>query len=1107
MRIGIFFASIILAGIGAGVGQENRIPAVAVLADSASRADAIVLVAALEARLSADKGVRLLERAQIDKVLAEQRRSITGLTERDDIISTGRLLRADAFVLLSVENGRGQTGQAKGNLVRVRVAETAHGLRLWEGYEALETSRLDAAADRIAEKIRAVVGKIIQPGGSLLPVGIVDIHRVQLPQRYEPLARVLPGLLSARLGKEPRVIMLERESLGTLLREKQLAEGPEVAFWSSAVLIDGYLQPGAHQNIDMSLRLRRTGGEELSSFQVRVDPNGLVRTVDEAATQVLKVLLNGAPAARWDPAREADEFFRQGVLLLVHGRQSPARTCLEAAHALQPDNLTYTEALFSASLPPRGASSGPVEPADTSARTELELAELASLLARQMRDGYERGELPARDQQVELGPAALHSYFGRSISVATDEVRLINRRTRRIWFETAEKILADRTTQNGDLTNARGRVQLAWASSEDPEEVMATLRERLHRAILPPEMGGTLASNDSRCVCCEQELYGAAHFRLSRLAETNLSGSAERFTALWNAYVKELTESRDPMVKFFALATEVYRLGWAPGDRDSTAIVESCRRAVDVLLNELHSPNEPLDDSPKRRVRRTLTDCLEMASGLDANEVAGLWERIYTPLVDAGDAHNLALWDVGRKPGPYQKREAFGRYRKLLDRIDEVYAQSDRDPQVTGARAVLRDGLRRRQPLRGGSVSSPDARGPRVTMLLRKEDWPREDGAPRENPYLWAQGSYMQTTIQGDMLWVGFFFLQSSAPTPSSNALVGLDLSWRQVRAVWWTGLPSPYPLSAFVVRSDRSYLAVPQMGIVTLPGADVSGREIIRQPSLLTEANGLPSVSITSIADAGARLWVAYGGWRRESAERESGLGLYDPASGAWERVFSSAQRGEPPFSGGRPYFLNHLAPAQDKLFFFTSRTSLPRQETTSDGLWRMDVATRALMYLGFGGLSDSGHVVMDGTRCLFADRSSLVEFDLGTEKARLVCGDTWWLTQNPQLCSQRLEVERAGGVGESPNRKFTYGPSVFGRVDLSGAAVHEKRVWAPLGESQVVVIPAGGTEGEVVTLDNTLLEGGPVLRFMSTPYGLIGIGHGTAGIIDTRSWSGNGR
>ncbi|RPJ34180.1 MAG: hypothetical protein EHM35_09985, partial [Planctomycetaceae bacterium] len=331
----------------ATIGTAGDRPLIAILVDGISDSDVAHLVSILETVLSREEQIHLLERAQIERVLVEQRLSISGLSDCDTIVKAGKLLRAEAFVLLSVEDGQGpKAEQGKSRLVRMRVAETAHGLRLWEGYETLEASQVEAAATQIAEKVRTAVDKIAQIHGPAIPVGIVDIHRVQLPEKYEPLARVLPGLLSARLGKERRIIMLERESLGTLLREKQLTEGPDEAFWNSAVLIDGYIQPGADKGIEMSLRVRRASGEEMSTLALVVDPNLPLTAVETAAGRIVPVVLDMPSSGRWEPAREAQEFFAQGGLLGSHGRYAAATVAFEAAHALQPDNVHYTGALF-----------------------------------------------------------------------------------------------------------------------------------------------------------------------------------------------------------------------------------------------------------------------------------------------------------------------------------------------------------------------------------------------------------------------------------------------------------------------------------------------------------------------------------------------------------------------------------------------------------------------------------------------------------------------------------------------------------------------------------------------------------------------------------------
>jgi hypothetical protein len=56
---------------------------------------------------------------------------------------------------------------------------------------------------------------------------------------------------------------------------------------------------------------------------------------------------------------------------------------------------------------------------------------------------------------------------------------------------------------------------------------------------------------------------------------------------------------------------------------------------------------------------------------------------------------------------------------------------------------------------------------------------------------------------------------------------------------------------------------------------------------------------------------------------------------------------------------------------------------------------------------------------------------------------------------------------------------------------------MWARQGLSQVIIIHKGKSLAQAEVIDNNILNGGPVLRFISTPYGLVAIGEGTVGLI----------
>jgi hypothetical protein len=388
------------------------------------------------------------------------------------------------------------------------VAETAHGLRLWEGYEALEATQAEARGCEDRAKVQDTMEKIARPDGDSVPVGIVDIHRVELDERYEMLARTLPKLLWRDWwGAEDSWSWSER--IRPPAEGEQLTEGEDSAFWDSGILIDGRLQRSAGR-LEMALRWRRAAGE--GSIVAPVDPNAPARAVDTAAAELLKAAVATSSSSRWEPQKEAQEFFRQGMLLRAHSRQENAFAPLETAYALQPETTAYIGALFENEWELRGYAfaSYVVRPTKLTHYADTQLAELASLLVRSVRRDWESGSLSAGDFLDERNrPAWIRSgqwsYFAHRASVSSPEIRAMNRENRRIWCEVTEQAMKSQPTEKqfriGDLD---GRAALPWISSDDPQEVMAEVRRVYGELILPPAQGGTISSPDVRSNACER---------------------------------------------------------------------------------------------------------------------------------------------------------------------------------------------------------------------------------------------------------------------------------------------------------------------------------------------------------------------------------------------------------------------------------------------------------------------------------------------------------------------------------------------------------------------------------------------------------------------------
>jgi hypothetical protein len=1051
---------------------------VALIADKAFDLHNSPLMSLLEVKLAQEPNLVLLERHEIDKILQEQQFSAAGLVRREAVIEVGQLLRADALVLLSAEDGE-EAGQNK--LLRVRLVETAHGLRLLDKYEQWDTPKLEEAAARITEKIASMVSKLTLTTGQAIPVGIVDIHRVQLGERYKWLERTLATMLSVRLSREPQIIMLEREDLKILHDEKLLTGGEDTEFWNSAVLIDGYLQPRGRKTFEMVLRLRQAG-DEMAAFTVSVEPNQPATAVQEAAANIIQAILNAPPATSWDLEQEAEEFFRQGKLLMNLRRVKDAMAPLETAHVLQPENVFYTGAVFTNEWGARRVAR-PLKP--FSWYSDPELADIASHLVQQIRTAYETRLLSARDILDQwgnlLGGGPSRGYFGSPVSVATDQVRRVNAESRRIWVDTMQKALKREDDEDARSLYPIRRASLAWVSSDVPEQLIRNVRQTYTKLLMPPEMGGEVRPVSYRSMLCSQLL--AKHSGIESLQPLEwslLRGSGECIQKLWRQYLKELFEVGDPLVRFYAC------LALAGYEKEDKPSAKKYRyRALEILQEELRTLHDPSGDYTKRRIRTDMKNCLTHA-GIDKNELVRIWEEIYEPLIREGNVDNLVLWDPGWRPGMFyhpQVAEASQRYFQLLEKIAEVLQIRRHDKNVRKALNKIRDYQARiREKFPHLHLPQKLADLP-VTMLLAKEDWPKKKSTKA-----------LRVQLQESMLWVGF--IEPPYKRRPAVGLAGIDLEKKKSSLLCQTDLLCSR-LTGMVIGKDASYLSLCGVGLTVFPGSVTTGKYFLENPKVLTQEHGLPPVHITGMTGNTGKLWIAYGG-----AQAESGLGIYEPRTGHWETIFCSTLEGESPLSRGEPYVPYELTLGPTGKLFF--QIWVPLMSTQWMGLWKIDTKTLELKYFGLGGLSEpaGGRLINFAEEWWFKTPYYLIQFDPISEQARLMLGDPYWLKAGGRRKLQTLNLERDPFIAESSHKGLAYGPcGIHGNLDLSTAAVHGDRLWARLGESQLMVIHQGRSIEEAEIFDNNILNGGKVLEFLSTPYGLIAIGDGTVGLIETQN------
>ena len=1120
----VFLAAISFLVCPADAGSNKAIN-IAVVADRAFDLDQSHLVSILEVELSQTEGIQVLERTQIDKILQEQQLSLTGRLDRNAIVKAGQLLRADAFVLLSQESSSvearptrrqpvdefgedlpKQDNSPKGNLIRIRVAETAHGLRLSDKFEELDNSKLEQTAKRIVKEIIAVADKLNLPTGQAIPIGIVDIHRVQLGERYKLLERALPVLLSVRLSKEPKIIMLEREDLKVLLDEKLLTEGHDSEFWTSAVLIDGYLQP-KDGGLEMTLQLRQSEGKEIVTVNVPVEPNEPSLAIDIAANEIIKQIQDSPPSTQWNPAKEAEEFYKQGQLLSAHSRYEDAIIPFETAHALQPQNVFYTGAIFTNEWNAREKVNAYLYPEVY--YSDNELAEIVSLLVRQIQIEYERGSLSERnipDRWVrQLGiQMNVRSYFTTPHSVSTNKIKLINCENRKIWVETLSKAYKKRPLRrNSPGMHEMLKAHLAWIESDDPNEIIANLKQIFTKCCMPPELGGIFESVKDRNNFYHRAFRIPIGNGLEYTDRTHLGDECAIFLRLWWEFLSELTQVNDPVVKLNAFIDlgrsnicECNRM-LNKDNRDKADYYIS--EALKIITDRFQWSNESYILYQVENIK-LINDSIKNMD-VEFEKKISIWENIFEPLIAEGNAVDLSLWNpsflvfgTGKVTFPSDLNEAIKRYYLLLERSAIVLQSSKGDSRITKALNNIRDAQSEIRSRYSQIAPANKQLNLSVDILLTQDDFLNKLDQWRRSimPILFKS--------EDNTFWVAM----KEHPTYYNSivrtniGLASIDLGEKKLTSLWHAKFSYIHTgfveLTGIISFGEKTYLSVKNVGIVEFPGRNIKGHILLQDPKILTQEDGLPSISITSVHfEDKNKIWIAYGDYGSES-----GLGLYEPETGSFETFLCSSIKDKSIFSEGLPYQIYSLMrEPPDKLFFFA-------YDLDKSGLWKMNIKSRDLQYLG--PVWTAHHYGWDmfiesaGQKMFFKTVPYLLEFDAYSEKIKFVVGNKRDLINRYRSKNIPLSIFWDDlFVSNHVPQNLEFSVYYIGSCDLSTAAIHNDHLWARLGKSQIIIVEKDKSFEEAEIIDNNILDGEPVERFVSTPYGLVAIGNGIVGLIDT--------
>jgi len=314
------------------------VPVCAIIADQAVQEECSALIGLLEAKLSGNGKLRLVERNEIDKVLKEQELQLLfapqGVARRSAL---GSLLKADLLILLrAVKEGADQKA------LHLTICETRSGLRLRLATVKSSDKPEDAAlqivilVDEALDKFRSPVRHV---------VATPDFVSKDLSYQYDYLKTFYARLVDQRLVTEPELVVVELAEARAIGEELALADKTKVVRRPLPFYLMGEYRTTAEGDrlyVQTELSLRQ-GEKVLGTRKAdRLTDTEALSFIPKTSLELLRETI-GTTASRPDPATEAKQLSDRAQVFMQTANWEEALRLTEAAILLTPDDPALHE--------------------------------------------------------------------------------------------------------------------------------------------------------------------------------------------------------------------------------------------------------------------------------------------------------------------------------------------------------------------------------------------------------------------------------------------------------------------------------------------------------------------------------------------------------------------------------------------------------------------------------------------------------------------------------------------------------------------------------------------------------------------------------------------
>ena len=281
------------------------------------------------ARLGDEKGIVFLQRDAIEKILAEQKLSQSGLVDAKQAVQLGKILAVDLIGVIDVSL---EAKEATGLIV----FDAVSGARLYD--DDFDRANLEEQLRGIARGVQTGVGKWRAGSKHLKTVCVLPARNADLPRGMDSYCEALGSTLERRLVHHPAIITLERKWLDSVNQEKTIASAAMMReVLASVLVVDLEIARGpAGKGLRGTVAVRDNAGKVLHRFEHQVADGAGTDLLGPLTKRLHEVLDTAQSDALVKPSREARRFLRESQMLWKYGHFRQSLQAAEAAYALAP---------------------------------------------------------------------------------------------------------------------------------------------------------------------------------------------------------------------------------------------------------------------------------------------------------------------------------------------------------------------------------------------------------------------------------------------------------------------------------------------------------------------------------------------------------------------------------------------------------------------------------------------------------------------------------------------------------------------------------------------------------------------------------------------------